>query len=933
MPYTPFRFAPRLTPFAAAVLLACGSWAASAQAPAPANPPAAPSTPAGAQTAAAAAGASATPPAAARPAPLPGALPPFAEVVREAKRSDGYFPIWVRDDRVWLEIPAAMLGQTFFMTTSVATGMGDSQFFWPGLLGRTGMVMFKRVGNNVQLIARNMNTRAPQGTPLERAVLESYSDSLLASVPVVSAPEAQNKAILVDATLLMGGDFNNTQTQLETVHRLPYALDRGNTHIERQRTDKNGSYFTVRQHYAVPRLPAPPVLSPGAPPPNPAALPNPPRSLPDSRSLFLTYTYTLAPLPAVPMKTRLADARVGYFTTPFTNMADDNSDGMRTHYVRRWRLEKKDPAAAVSEPKEAIRVVMDRNIPEKWRPAVREGIVEWNKAFERAGFRNAIVVEQQADNADWTSLEGTRVLAVRWFAIDGPGATAVGPSHSDPRTGEMLRGASIIPENWVRLFRGRAIDLQPRLPDVPAQFAQAFNLPIGEVCTYAAESLEQAQTGFELLVQRGLDPNGPQGDAFIAGALKDVTMHEVGHALGLRHNFRASVGITPEQLRDPAFTRARGVSNSVMDYNAQNTPLEGERVADYHMPTLGTYDYWAIEFGYREFASAEEEKRELARLAQMGERDPNLAYATDEDLANNDPNITQRDLGNNPLAFAERQLKIARELWRNTAARPLPPDDDFTIYRRNLQRVFASMEASLPMAGRYLGGTFTTRARAGSGQALVTPVPAAQQRQALALILGEVFASNSFKFDPRIMARLGVDNFERQSPGRGSGVDFSVAGRAGSVQRAALDGLMSDGLASRLADAEAKVSDPRALLSYAEVQERLSAAVWSELGSRAEIDSLRRTLQREHLRRLAGALVRASSPAAPNSSAAGLNSGTPPAPADTRPVYRQTALALQAQLQRAVAAPGQSATQRAHLSDALATLSEALKAPLVKQGV
>jgi Met-zincin/Domain of unknown function (DUF5117) len=668
------------------------------------------------------------------------------------------------------------------------------------------------------------------------------------------------------------------------------------------------------------------VAVPGAPPPNPAAMPNPPRTLPDARSLFINFSYTLAPLPAVQMKARVADPRVGYFTRAYANFGDDNSEGRRTHLVRRWRLEKKDPAAAVSEPKEPIRVVMDRNIPEKWRGPLRDGILEWNKGFEKAGFKNAVVVEQQAADADWSALEGTKMLAVRWFALEGPGATAVGPSQSDPRTGEMLRGASIIPENWVRIFRSRAIDTEPRLPSAPAAFAQPFGDPEA-MCNHASDMLEQAQIAFDLQVARGVfDPNSKEADAYIAAALKDVTMHEVGHALGLRHNFRASVGITPAQLRDPAFTAKRGVSNSVMDYNALNVPLEGETVAAYHMETLGAYDLWAIEYGYREFASAEEEKRELARLAAMSERDPNLAYATDEDvIAGIDPLVNQRDLGNDPLAFAQRQNKIARELWQRTTTRRLEADDDLTLYRRNLQRVLATLSASAPLAARYVGGVYTSRATAGSGQALLVPVPAQQQRAALDLIVGELFSSASFKFDPKIMSRLGSDQFERFAPGRPpANSDFSLPNAVLGVQRPALDTLMSEGLAGRLADAESKVDDARTLLSYADVQQRLSDAVWSELGAArrgkaVEVDSLRRNLQREHVRRLASGLLRPASPAA----------------ADVRSVYRQAALQLQTRLSAALAGAGGKATSalvRAHLEDSLATVSEALKAPLVKQG-
>jgi hypothetical protein len=185
------------------------------------------------------------------------------------------------------------------------------------------------------------------------------------------------------------------------------------------------------------------------------------------------------------------------------------------------------------------------------------------------------------------------------------------------------------------------------------------------------------------------------------------------------------------------------------------------------------------------------------------------------------------------------------------------------------------------------------------------------------------------------MSRLGVDQLDRGMPGRGFGVDFSLPGRVASVQRIGLDLLMSDGLASRLADSESKVTDPRVLMSYAEIQDKLAASVWSELGSgRAiEVDSLRRTLQREHVRRVASGVMRGIAQPASASSAGGLYAATPPAPSDVRPVYRRTALQLQARLQRALAAPGTSALVRAHLEDALATLIEALKAPLVTQSV
>lgn len=870
--------------------------------------------------------AGATPPAAARPGE-PAPLRPFAEVIKDAKETKGFLPVWQKDERVWLEIPESLVGSPMFFGNSLASGLGE-RGFWPGLMGGEQIVVFKRIGNGIQLLARNMKVRAPAGTPLATAVNESYSDSLMAAVPVVSASHPERKSFLIDANALMGGDLLGTQTRLEATYRLPYALDRANSFIERARANAEGTYITVRQHFAVPKLPAPPAV---APPPG-APMPSTPVALPDGRSLFLAHTFTLAPLPKEPMRPRIADQRVGHFTTSFWDFGNSTKGDARTHYVERWRLEKKDPKAEVSEPKQPILVWMDRNIPEEHRAAVREGILEWNKAFERAGFRNAIEVRQQPVDADWSTLEGTRHIAVRWFALQGPGATAVGPSQSDPRTGEILRGAAIIPENWVRIGNAFLTDQQPRLsgstgvegfnaapPSLDAMLAQ-------DQCTYAFGALEQTAFALELLASRGdITPGSPEARRFIHGSLKDVVMHEVGHAIGLRHNFRASTGIKFEQLRDAAFTAQRGISNSVMDYNARNVPLAGEKVADYFQTTLGSYDFWAIEYAYREIAP-EQEAAELARIAGRSATDPALAYATDEDVIPQlgggiDPRVNQFDLGDDPMAYYKRSFALTRELWARTQKRELVEGDAYTVYRRNLQRGLAQFASAVSPLSKYVGGVYTSRQVAGpQPAALMTPVPAGQQREALALLTREVFSSDSFRFDPAFMTRLGVDHLERldrldrNAP---SSTDFSLATAVLTVQRAALDQLMSDTVAARLADAESKVADRRQLLSLGEVHSQLADAVWSELKSGREIDSLRRNLQREHVKRLAAGLVRPSSAVA----------------ADIRAVNRQVAVRLQADLQRAAGNGALSPTTRAHLSESASVLADALRAPLIKQGV
>ena len=895
---------------AAAVLSGCAS---SGGATATASQQAAKPAATAAQTAAGEPAAAAAP----RPAapPVAGQPRPFAEVIKDARRTEGFLTTWQKDEKLWLELRPDQLDKPFLFSTVLSRGVAQSPFV-PGLLGSSRVAVFRRIGNQVQLVALNTGFRAPAGSPLQQAV-RAVSDSLLASGTVASADHPERKSFLIDANALLLADVPGLSTLIETAFRVPYALDRSNSAIGRVRVSGELTAIAVDLLFAVPKLPAPPATPPAPGMPRPT----PPRAVPDPRSFFLGVQYRFAPLPEHPMPVRLADERVGYFVTEYRDLAADYAKDSRTRVISRWRLEKQDPAAAVSAPKQPIVAYLDRNIPADLRPAVQAGVLEWNKAFEQAGFKDAIVVRQQPDDADWDVLED-RHLAVKWFVDSSTASTtAVGPRQVDPRTGEILYGAALIPELWARLSASRFGEtVPPRAQSLPTQAA-------AETCTFAYDALEQASFAFELLVARGqLTRDSAAARAFVDAAIKAVVMHEVGHALGLRHNFKASTAVSAQQLRSRALTVEEGLSASIMDYLPENIPADADRtVGAVHMDTVGIYDRWAIEFGYRQYPAAEEGAA-LAALAARSAADPRLAYATDEDAGGDsqlagfppgiDPLTNRFDLSDDPLAYFGRQFTLVRELWRRTEARRFAPDDDFIVNRRNLERGLRQLQAAAPGIAKYVGGVYVNRDRAGSGRPLLTPVDAGRQRDALRLLTRELFASESFRFDPQYMRRLGIDQFARLEDGTLLGPDFSLAEAVLRIQRGALDQLMSEALAQRLADAEPKAEDPRKLLSYAEVQSTLADAVWSELRAGRDIDSLRRNLQREHLRRLTTALLKP----------------TPGAATDVRPAHRAEALRLQAQLARASAVGHLNAATRAHLNESLATLREALAAPLTRQG-
>jgi Met-zincin/Domain of unknown function (DUF5117)/Domain of unknown function (DUF5118) len=680
---------------------------------------------------------SGTPPAASAPGgpPTPPPPRPFNDIVKDAKEEKGFFTTWKKDDKVWIEIPEAMWDRPFFFSVNVTNAIGDAGIFGNQMGGylATGrgsyLASFRKHGTQgVQMIARNTAFTAQDKTPAKAMVDRAFSDSLIGTAAIVSAPHPERKSVLIEANTLLINDFPSAASRLEMAYRQPYAFDRGNSSIDRATNNESETGFHIRAHYNLAKVSLPP------PVPNPSAPPSRlPGTLPDVRSMFFGFYYGFSKLPEQPMRPRHSDARVGYFSTPVMDYTDPDTRDPRARHIHRWRLEKKDPAAAMSEPKEPIVFWIDKNTPTKYRDIVRAGILEWNKAYEKIGFKNAIIVKQQGDDADFDT-SSTRHASVRWVAGRGINFGARGPSKVDPRTGEILDADIEMNEDITRVFSVRLKEDPPR----PTAFDRMF-FNSTDLCSYASSKLNETALALDLLVARGdFEYGSAEAESFVMDAVKDITTHEVGHTLGLRHNFRASTSISPEQLRDPKFGAEVGISSSVMDYNALNIATKDERQGQYSMITVGPYDIWAIEYGYQE-TSPETEKAALAKtLARATE--PLLAYATDEDagfgslLEGIDPEVNRGDLGTDPLGFYEKRFAVARELWDRWQTRQLATGTQYEQLRRNFERGFNMISQISELAAKYVGGVTVLRDVAGSGRQPLTPVDAEKQRRALSLL-------------------------------------------------------------------------------------------------------------------------------------------------------------------------------------------------------
>jgi hypothetical protein len=909
----------------AVALSGCASLAPTAQgaaAPAGSSPPkvaavvsgtvAGTPGPAGGGAAAAASGAASSPAAAASGAasaaarPDPTAPKPFDEVIKGATLQPGFVPLWRKEDKLWMEIAPERLDQPFLMTANVSHSVGERRLYG-SQMGPSWLASFRLIGNKqVQLIALNTTYTAGNG-PMKDSVAQAFSHSLLGSAAVVSAPHGERKSVLVDASFLLA-DLVGYSTRIEQAYRLPFGLDRGNSFFETTRVTPDLTTLNARLHFATPRLPAPPIT------PSPVPLPKPPATLPDPRSFFVGVVYSLAQLPEQPMRARRTDPRLGHFFDEVTDLSNDLLPNPKQHLITRWRLEKKDPQAALSEPRQPIVYWLDKNIPVIYRAAVQAGVLEWNKAFEKIGFKNAIVAKQQPDDATWDNMDA-RHASIRWFTGADVGF-AIGPNHSDPRSGEIIDADIGMSDVFGRGSRRFIVE------DVGGTGSGTSAAPVAALrghqhdayCNYAAEAAAEMDFALEMLEARGeIAPDGPEAEAFVQAVIKDTIMHEVGHTLGLKHNFKASTTVTRAQLQDAAFTTANGISGSVMDYNAYNLALRGEKQGNLNNTTLGAYDYWAIEYAYRPFDAA----TEAAGLARIAARstEPQLAFADDADADGNagiDPLVNRFDLGDDPLAYFERRLKLSEELWQRVQARTPQAGDAATRQRRVLLGGFRQLNRAAESVGKYVGGMHTLRDVPGpSARATYTPVDPAKQRAALQFLSKGLFDAASFQFKPQFLASLSPDynEWERDGP-------VSIPAAVLQVQNSVLDRLLSAGTAARLLDLPLYVpeSQRRGLISLAEVYGSLQGAIWSELKGGGDIDRLRRNLQREHLKRLQAMLTR----------------GPASLPPDAVSLARLHATQLQADLRRAAASKRVSIETRAHLQDSLAQLTEALRASMTR---
>ncbi len=853
---------------------------------------------------------------------------PWKEAVKDTRTIDGFLTFRLkRDNTLFLELRPAQLGMEFGMVMHYSRGIGDFNVHDGLYLDDTHLLRLDRHGDQVYLVRVNPRFTAAPGSPMRASLQDNVGHSILAAFKIESEHDT-TKAVLIDVTTFFVSDYPDVARWIKLYYgNKSVSFDKARSFVEGIRGFPKNVEIDAAMTFQSGDLPV--IGGEG---------------VSDYRSIPLGIRYSLFALPDVPMQRRLADDRIGFFLDAQRDFSRDREETTFVRYVTRWRLEKKDPTQELSEPVQPIVYYVDRSVPLEYRRYVREGIEAWNKAFEAAGFKNAIVARDAPDDSTW-SAEDVRYSTVRWTAAHRMGY-AIGPSQTDPRTGEILNADILVswsfvqgwlyewqelagPDALIRRFR-EAIRLQGALPPSIAQ----------RIC-YAQFGM-QHQLGMQhaMLVGLGvLDGGQPLPEKYLGDAIRDLIMHEVGHTLGLRHNFKGSSGIPRARLNDTTFTREHGVTLSVMDYGPVNVAVDPAKQGFYWNQGVGTYDVWTMQYGYTPIHSSAASSSgwsagqsvtrpqdELPMLQSIAQRasEPLHTFGTDEDNWLGpwalDPHTSAWDLGSSPVGYASDRIAVIERVLPRLEHRLIGEGEGYQRLRgATTGLLFEQFIAMLPVT-KVVGGMEVSRAHKGDPGAKppFRPLPAAEQRAAVQLLADEVFAEGAFDIEPSYLNKLAPNRWAHWGvPWFAVPVDYPIHSYVAFVQLALLNELLSPPRLTRMIDNEARVPVGTEPYRVSELLGTLTSVTWSELGTSPErarsIDSFRRNLQRGFIDEFT-LLLRAD------------NVGVPE---DARAIVRFELTRLAERIEGVLAsAPPLDTTTRAHLAESKARIDQALSISL-----
>jgi len=699
-------------------------------------------------------------------------------ITEEAESDEGLFTVHKVEDRYYFEIPESLYDTDMLLVTRIGrVPAGFGGFVVSGAKVGEQVLHWQRLGDRILLRKISFNQVAEDSLPIHESVVRNNFAPILAAFDIeVEGPDGDT--VVIDVTDFYSGD-TPALTGLPARQRETYEV---------RRLDSNRSFINSMRSYPI-NVDVRHTLTfeAGAAPAGAGTI-----SMEMHQSMIL--------LPQEPMMPRRADDRVGYFSITQVNFGLDELKAAEQTFIRRWRLEPTDPEAyargELVDPVKPIVYYIDQATPAKWRPYVIQGIEDWQAAFETAGFSNAIVALEPPtpeEDPDWAA-EDARYSVVRWAA--SMVRNAMGPSVSDPRTGEIIESDIVWYHNHLRSYRNRLM----------------------------------LETGASNPAARSLD----MPDELMGETVRQVIAHEIGHALGLPHNMIGSSSYPTDSLRDPDFARRMGVSPSVMDYARQNyiaQPGDGLQPTDY-IRKIGPYDHHSINWGYRVIPGATSHEDEKATLDEwILARADDRMYRFGSSTGWN-PDAQTEDMGDDPVLSSTYGISNLKIVALNLVEWTATAGENFDDLEELYGELVGQWSRYVGHVVTLVGGRYQNAKSTDQGDFVYAPVSRDRQEEAVQFVISEVFESPTWLADVEILRRI-----------EHAGVLERIRAR----QVSFLNRMLDPSRMQRLIESE--ILDPSAY-PLQDYLADLKRGVFSELASGDPIDTYRRNLQRAYVERL-----------------------------------------------------------------------------------